>query len=204
MTNVSGFKSFLEKQCKFANPARILLGLVEVLNINCNMQAIKMKIFGIRSHTYGPFKTILLVWQLLCSLNDAQPTFICACKMLWQSWHFLKNLWKRIWWRNTDPIWQKLWKPTSFAWFLLQILDDISALCSVFRLAAARCTNLEADFSKQPWARLCKRNVSGVRGRDTFCADKQLLWVAKLIHLLLWQCHCLTWLLSEALRLSRG
>lgn len=62
--------------------------LVEVLNINCNTQAIKIKTFGIRSHTHGPFKTILLVWQLLRSLNDAQPPFIRACKMLLQSWHF--------------------------------------------------------------------------------------------------------------------
>lgn len=90
MTNVAGFKSFLEKLCKFANLEGVLLGLVEVLNINCNTQAIKMRIFGIQSHTYGPFKTILLVWQLLRSLNDAQPPFICSCKMLLQSWHFLK------------------------------------------------------------------------------------------------------------------
>jgi len=72
-----------------------MLGLVEVLNINCNMQAIKMKLFGIRSHTYGPFKTVLLVWQLPCSLNDARPTLLRSCKMLLQSWHFSKNLWRR-------------------------------------------------------------------------------------------------------------
>lgn len=50
-------------------------GLAEGLHTNCDVQAIRARIFGSRSHTYGPSETILLAWQLLHSLNDAQPPF---------------------------------------------------------------------------------------------------------------------------------
>lgn len=212
-------KVFLRSNASFANPQRTLLRLVELLSINCSTQALQTKI---SSGTYSTHMDLSKPisgsgapmkhesWSSEFVLNVSGRSFCEVCFLfVFTPWICCQWTGKEIWLRTCNLLnkIKNLLKTTPVAITFKNPKRYLCFLCVLiaFSLASYRCVDLKQTFrsTSQPgYAQTKWQSCPPLWTYSVPISNSFYEWPNWSISL--WQSHCLTWLLTEALKLWSG